>query len=225
MREEFEVYNFFKTPEELKAKAKEGLKGNYGKSLAINFLLFLSRLCFYASIVFLVITLLNINNYEFNLILFIILTAVFLFISILTYGPLKISQCKHSINVVENTNPKFKDISFGFANKYGRNVGYGITLFFTYLIYFIALIFPFFKKFISCQISGFILAENLEIKSGEAIRLAGKLSKGNTGKFLKLFFSFFVSFLLCIITALVFTLWVRPKYNATLYCYYKDIKE
>jgi len=225
MKDNIEIYNFFKTPKELKEIAKEGVKGNRGKSLAINLFFILSKLCFFSFITFLILILFNLNNYQFNLILFVILSVVTLLISMLTYGPLKVSQCKHSINMVENTNPKFKDIAFGFKNKYARNVGYGISLVFIYLFNIILLIFPFVKKYIHYQISGYILAEDLNIKSGEALKLATKYSKGHSKKYLSVFFSFIPRFLLCLPTAFIYSLWLRPKFNATIYCYYQDIKK
>lgn len=222
--EEIEIYDFFKTHKQLREMANEALKGNRGKSLALNLILWLSKLCFFASIVFLIIILLNFRNFEFNLILYIILFALSLLISIFTYGPLKVSQCKHSINMVNNTNPLFKDISYGFSNKYLRNVGYGITLVFIYLINIILLIVPFIGKYINYQISGFILAENDEIKVGEALKLSTLYSKGYKNKFFKLFFSFVPEFLLCLVTAFIYSLWLRPKFNSALCCYYYDIK-
>lgn len=223
--EEIEIYNFFKTPKELKEMAKEGLRGNRGKSLALNFIFLLSKLCFFSAITFLVLILLNFNNYNFNLILFIILLTSTLLISIFTYGPLKVSQCKHSLNMVENTKPTFKDIVYGFKNRYMRNVGYGISLIFVYFINIILLIVPFVNKFIHYQISGYILAENNEIKAGEALKMSTLYSKGNTKKYLKLFFSYILEFLLCLPTAYIYSLWLRPKYNATVYCYYRDLKK
>jgi len=225
MKEDMEIYDFFKTPKELNLLAKEGLRGNRGKSLGINLIFWLSKLCFFASIVFLILILINLNNYQFNLILFITLTLVTLLISLFSYGPLKISQCKHSMNMVENTNPKFKDIIFGFQNKYLRNVGYGISLIFIYFINLILLVVPFVNKYIHYQISGYILAENNDMKIGEALKLSTKLSKGHISKYLKLFFNFIPEFLLCVPTVFIYSLWLRPKFNAVVYCYYKDIKK
>ena len=225
MKEGIEVYNFFKTPQKLKEEAKEGLKGNRGRSLAINFIFWLSKLCFFASIIFLTLILVNINNYQFNLLVFIVLAIVTLLISIFTYGPLKVSQCKHSANMVENNNPQFKDISFGFQNKYFRNVGYGISLVFIYIINLILLIVPFVKKYIHYQISGYILAENNDINVGEALKFSAKLSKGHSKKYIKLILSFIGEFLLCLPTIFIYSLWLRPKLNAAVFCYYKDIEK
>lgn len=218
-------YNFFKTPKDLKMLAKEGMKGNTDSCLAINFLFFLSKLCFFASLIFLILILINFNNYQFNLILFSILLLATLLISIFTYGPLKISCCYHSINMVENSNPKFSDISFGFKNKYFRNVGYGFSLVFVYLFNLILLIFPFINKYIHYQISGYILAEDINLSVGDALRLSTKFSKGHSNKYIKLVFSFIPEFLLCLPTAYIYSLWLRPKFNATIYCYYKDLKK
>lgn len=225
MREDVLNYNFFKKPADLKFMAKEGLRGNRGKSLAINLVFFLSKLCFYASLTFFIIILINLRNYDFNLILYAILAMSTLLITILTFGPLKISCCYHSINMVENTSPKFADIFFGFKNRYFRNVGYSFSLFFIYLLNLILLIVPFVNKYIHYQISGYILAEDINKSVGEALKLSTDFSKGHSKKFIKLFFSFFGEFLLCIPTAYIYSLWLRPKYSATVYCYYKDIKK
>lgn len=223
--EEILYYNFFKTPTKLKEEAKEGLKGHKGKSLAINLIFWLSKLCFFAGITLLIIGLVNLKNVNFNLILFLILSIVFLLISILTYGPLKVSQCHHSINLVENTNPKFSDIAYGFKNRYFRNVFYGVSIIFVYLFNFILLIVPFVTKYISYQISGYILAENLDKSISEALKESTKLSKGQKGKYAKLFASFIPDFILCLFSILVYSLFLRPKFNAAVYCYYRDIKE
>lgn len=225
MENELEIYDFFKTPNILRKETKEGLKDNRRKSLGLNLIFWLVKLSFFATITFLFLILVNLNNYNFNLILFVALFIITLIISIFTYGPLKVSQCKHSINMIENTNPKFSDILFGFKNKYFRNVAYGISLFFIYLINLVLLIFPFAIKYIQYQISGYILAENLDLKLGEALKLSKNFSKGHYKKYLKLFLSFTKEFLLCLPTLYIYSLWLRPKFNAAVYCYYRDIKK
>lgn len=225
MEENFELYNFFKTPKELKQQAKEGLKYNRGKSMFINLMFWFSKLCFFGFLTLLLVALFNLNNPLFNLSLFIILAIILMLISALTYGPLKISQCKHSINMVENTHPQASDIAYGFKKKYFRNVFYGISLVFLYLFNLIMLIFPFVSKYIHYQISGYILAENENFTVGEAFRESTKLSKGFNKKYLKVLLSFAGKFALCIISVYVFSLWIRPYFNATIYCYYKDIKK
>lgn len=222
--EKLEVFDFFKTSEDLFAEAKEGIKGNKGSSLAINFIFWLSKLCFFAAITLGVILIFNINNFNFNKILFLILILVFLMISIFTYGPLKVSVCKNAMNMVENTNPSFKDINFGFKHKYGRNMFYGLCLVFIYLFNLILLIIPFINKYIHYQIAGYVLASDDNISTMSALKLSTQLSKGFNKKYLKIFVKFIPHFLLCLPTAYIYSLWCRPKYNTVMYCYYRDIK-
>lgn len=222
MEKEFELYDFFKSPKTIKDEAKEALIGNKKSSLAINFIFTLSKLSFFTGLVLLILLIVNIATY--NIILFSTLSLSFLLISLLTYGPLRVSVCKNALNMVNNTNPSFKDVAFGFKNKYGRNVGYGISLFFVYLINLILLIIPFLKKYCDYQVSGFILAEDLEVSSGDALKLSSKLSKGYTKNYLKIIVTLLPQFALCIPTLLIYSLWLKPLYNSMICVYYYDIK-
>lgn len=221
---EKEKYNFFKNPEELFLQSKEALIGNRGSSLVVNLLFFLSKLCFFAGISFLVVILINLNNLKFNLILFAGLFAGFLIISLLLYGPLRISVCKNSLNMINNTNPSSKDVWFGFKNRYFRNVWFGICCFFTYLFTFILLIFPFCLKYVSNQVAGYILAEDNEISAIKAMKLASKTSKGFRKTYVKIFLKSFPKMLLCLPTIYIYSLWARPEFNTVVGCYYLDIK-
>lgn len=223
--EQFEIYDFFKKPKDLKEEAKEGLRGNRGKSLSINLFLLFSKLCFAASVVLLVLLAINFSNPEFNLILFVILSSVTLLVSILTFGPLKVSLSKHIINMVENTNPRFSDIGYGFKVRYFRNVFYGVSLFFLYIFNLILLIFPFVLRYIDYQSSSFILAEDEEMSISSAFKESKNLTKGSRKRFIKLFFSFFTEYLISIVTGYIYQLWLTPKYMTSVYCFYKDIKK
>ena len=218
-------YDFFKTPNQLILEAKEGLIGNKGSSLVVNFIYFLSKIMFFVALSILIYTFVSFNSYALNKSLFLGLGLGFLFASMLTYGPLRVSVCKNAVNMVKNTNPKAKDVWFGFKNKYFRNVWFGICLFFVYLFSLILLVFPFVIKHISYQVAGFILAEDNEISAIKALKLSSKMTKGYRKTYIKIFFKFIPLMLLCIITAYIYSLWLRPKFNATTACYYLDIKD
>ena len=96
-------YNFFKTNKVLKEEAKEGIKGNKGSSLAINFIYFLVKLCFLAGITLLIVSLVNIRNDNFNFITGLIVAGSLLLVAFFFFGPLRLSVCKNAINMVENT--------------------------------------------------------------------------------------------------------------------------
>lgn len=224
MENRFGEYNFFKTNKVLLAETKEGLKGNRGSSLAINLIFWLVKLCFYAGLILLIVTLVNINNDKFNLMLGAILSGSFLLIAIFFYGPLRLSVCKNAINMVENTKPKFKDIGYGFKN-YGRSLSFGLALFFSYLLNLILLVFPFVFKYINSQFVGYILAENDEMKVGEAFKLSKDYLKGYKKHYISLVCSFILDFVLSILSVFIYALWVRPKFNSAVYCLYRDMKK
>ncbi|MBE5746423.1 MAG: DUF975 family protein [Clostridiales bacterium] len=221
MSDVFEYYNFFKTPTELMLEAKEGLNGNWKKSVTVNFVYELSKVSFWLGIILMINSLI----FVFNLPLLLSFGILFVLISIFTYGPLKVSKCKHCINLVKNTNPQTSDLAFGFKNKYMRNVGYGISLFFIYLFTFILFIIPFINKFVHYQISGYILAEDLNLSVSEALKISTRLSKGNFSKYIKIFFRLFHHYLLSFVTGGIYYLWLAPRYSTIMYCYYKDLKE
>ena len=219
---ELEKFSFFKSKKELFAEAKEGLKENGKSSVLINFIFWLSKLIFLAGLTFLVLFFVFFKE---RIILYAILAGSFLFVAMLTYGPLKVSVAKHSLNMVEDTNPTTKDLGYGFKVKYFRNLWYGVTLFFRYIFFLILLIFPAILKYLDYSVSAFILAEDKEISVGAALKKSSLISKGRRSSLFSLIFSFFGKFILCLITVFIYALFVRPQYNAVLYCFYRDIKE
>ncbi|MGN1207933.1 MAG: DUF975 family protein [Christensenellales bacterium] len=221
---EREKYNFFKTIQELVEESKEGLIGNKGSSLVVNLIYFLSKAVFFCSIGLLICALVNINNPAFNLQLFLVLGLCFLFVSVLTYGPLRVGVCKNSLNMINNTKPSAKDVLFGFKNKYFRHVWFGICLFFAYLFNLVLLIFPFFLRYFSFQVAGFVLAEDLQISATGALKQSSLISKGYRKTYIKIFLKFVPQMLLCLATLYIYSLWLRPKFNTTVCAYYLDIK-
>ncbi len=220
-----ERYNFFKTDNVLFDETKEALVGNKGSSLTVNFVYFLSKGCFFTGLALLIVLLANLNNRLFNMPLYAILIAGFLFVALLTYGPLKVSSCKNALNMIRNTKPRVKDVWFGFKNKYFRNVSYGLCLFFSYLFHLILLIFPFFLKYFSYQLSGYVLADDLEIGAIGALKQSKMLMKGHRKFYLKLFFNYSPQMLLCVPTAYIYSLFLRPKFVTTIGCLYLDVLE
>lgn len=216
-------YNFFKTNKVLKEEAKEGIKGNKGSSLAINLIYFLVKLCFLAGITLLIVSLVNIRNDNFNFITGLIVAGSLLLVAFFFFGPLRLSVCKNAINMVENTKPSFKDIGYGFKN-YGRSLNFSLSLFFSYLFNLILLVVPFVFRYIDLQFAGFILAENDEIKVGDAFRLSKDYLKGYRKHYISLVWAYIVDFILSIISCYVYSLWVRPKFNCAVYCLYRDLK-
>lgn len=224
MEENFQEYDFFKTKKELLKEAKDGIKGNVKCSMTINFLFFLIKLFYFTGLVLLILSLVTINDTTFNSQIGLIISGVFLLITAFFYGPLKLSVCKNCINMVENTNPSINDLKYGFKN-YSRSLAYGFTLFFSYIFNLILLIIPFFNKYINSQFSGYFLAQDDNLKVGEAFKLSAKYIKGFKKKYISLVTMFIPKFLLCIISLYVYSLWVRPQFNTVVYCLYKDLKD
>jgi len=222
MENHFKEYNFFKTTKEIKLQAKEAIKGNKKNSLWLNFIFWLIKLCFFAGLTLLVFAFINFYSPIFLILLG--LAIGFLIIAMFFYGPLRISVCKNALNMINNTNPSFKDISFGF-NNYFKSMGFGIGLFFRYLFNLILLIIPFGFKYINSQFSPYILAENKDVKINEAFKLSKLYMRGYKISYVKLLFSFSLNFLLSIITIYVYSLFARPKFNTCVGCLYLDLKE
>lgn len=219
---DFIKYDFFKSKQTLVNEAKEGLKGNVKSANFINFVFWISKLIFFAGIGFLIaflVTLKNQNN------IYLLLTGVFLFISLFTYGPLKISVARNALNMVEDSEPSKKDLSYGFKHKYFRNVGYGLTLFFRYIFFTILLVFPLFIKYLDYSVSAYILAKDDNISVSQALKQSTLITKGRKKTLVQIIFGFFPKYLLCIITLYIYSLYLRPLYNATVYAFYRDINE
>lgn len=219
---DFIKYDFFKSKETLLEEAKEGLRGNKKSANLINFIFWISKLMYFAGLTFLILFLVKISNPN---TVFLILSISFLFIALFTYGPLKISVARNAINMVEDHEPSFKDLGYGFKHSYFRNVGYGLSLFFTYLFFFILLIFPFVLKYLDYSVSAFILAKDDKISVGQALKHSSLISKGRRKTLVNIILGFFPKYLLCIITLYIYSIKLRPLYNATIYAYHRDINE
>lgn len=219
-----EKYNFFKTPNQLIDSATEGLIGNKGSSLVVGLIYFLSKACFLAGLTTLIVGLAQLrgatNNYS-----LIFWGIGLLILALFSFGPLKVSFCKNALNMINNTSPKAKDVWFGFKNKYFRNVWFGICLFVSYLFHILLIVFPFFIKYFSYQVAGFILAEDNGISAIGALKLSSKMTKGFRKTYFKIILKFIPQMLLCLITLYIYSLWLRPKFNTVVGCYYQDIKE
>lgn len=219
---DFIKYDFFKSKETLIEEAKEGLKGNTKSANLINFMFWISKLIFFAGLTFLILFLVKIANPN---VTFLILSVSFLFVALFTYGPLRISVARNAINMVEDTEPSMKDLGYGFKHKYFRNVGYGLSLFFTYLFFFVLLVFPFVLKYLDYSCSAFILAKDDNISVGQALKHSSLITKNRKTSLFNIIVGFFPKYLLCIITIYIYSIKFRPLFNATIYAFYRDINE
>lgn len=216
---DFIKYDFFKSKQTLVDEAKEGLKGNSKNCNLINFLFWISKLIFFAGIGVLIGFIVNRTQ------ILLILSIAFLFVALLTYGPLKISVARNAMNMVEDTEPSIRDLGYGFKHKYFRNLSYGLVLFIRYIFFFVLLIFPFVLKYLDYSVSAFILAKDDNISVGQALKHSSLITKGRKKTLSQIIFGFFPQYLLCIITIYIYSIKLRPLYNATMYAYYRDINE
>lgn len=69
----------------------------------------------------------------------------------------------------------------------------------------------------------YILAENPELRAGEAIQQSKELMSGNRWRLFCLHFSFIGWYLLCVVTLGIASLWVTPYINAAEAAFYRDI--
>lgn len=218
---DFIKYDFFKPKPQLIAEAKEGLKGNSHSQL-INFIFWISKLMFIAGLTLFIVFLAKIKTSNITLL---ILSIIFLFISLFTYGPLKVSVAKNAMNMVEDTSPSKKDLGYGFKHKYFRNVWYGLVLFFRYIFFLALLVFPFFIKYLDYSVSAFVLAKDDKISVSQALKHSTLISKGRKKTLLQIIFGFWPKYLLCLISLYIYSIRLRPLFNATVYAYFKDINE
>ncbi len=119
-------------------------------------------------------------------------------------------------NAVSNIFTCFKD--------YGKFLGTSLLVFLFTFLWTLLLIVPGIIKAYSYSMTYFIINDNSEIGSNDAIELSMKMMKGNKGKLFLLDLSFIGWFLLSLLTLGIGLLWLYPYCMTARAVFYEDLK-
>ncbi|MDO4617546.1 MAG: DUF975 family protein [Lachnospiraceae bacterium] len=180
---------------EIKASARESLKGNLGTSL-----------------------LAVIAGNALNMI-----STVIPFGGLITCGPLSVGIEGIYVKDTDRETPKFRDLFLGFKENFGENFLLGLVKRIFLLLWTLLFIIPGVIKGYSYAMTEYLMARNSELTAMDAIRESRRLMNGNKMRLFLLELSFIGWILLAIATLGLASLYVVPYMKTAKIEFYNDI--
>lgn len=185
------------TRKEIKALAKEKLKGNWGVVICS---LILSSIMMGAASAFAGI------------------------LELVVMGPIAVGLCCVLLNVLRKGKADIEDLFHGFSNNFFNNFITGLLVgIFTFLWSLLFIIPGIIKKY-SYAMAMFIQYDNPNMSETDAITASRKMMKGHKGELFVLDLSFFGWYLLSILTFGLLLLYVAPYHHAAKAAFYENLK-
>jgi uncharacterized membrane protein len=192
-----------KTSAELKAQAKEQLKGRWGQMVV-------TTLVFYAvTVVACIIAIIPILGWIGFFVVFAALTLGFM---------------SYTLKFAEFKNQDTSEIFSGFKRWADSFVLLLLVEIFTFL-WSLLLVIPGIIKSISYSMAYFVLAENPNMKASEALEWSKRITEGHKGRIFYVYLSFIGWSILASFTMGIGYLWLVPYMSVTFANLYNDIKE
>jgi uncharacterized membrane protein len=209
---------------ELKMNAKDKLKGKYGDAIAV-FMIFYA-LSYAANFVIgfifgISIEIFNINN---ETIIDLIINILSSLISIIISGLFSLGMTSYYLKVSRNENVNYKEL-FSKTNMFGKFICTSICMGIIIIIGYLLLIIPGIIAILALSQTMYILLDNTNIKTIDAIKLSNKMMNGHKIEYLLLQLSFFGWIILGIFTCGLLYLWLIPYMYVTNANFYNKIKE
>ncbi|MBP3606706.1 MAG: DUF975 family protein [Treponema sp.] len=180
---------------ELKAKARESIKGN---------ILAFFGLTVIVSAIYVVLSFTYVGT-------------------LVVAGPLELGMTLFILEVVRTKKGNFATGFNGFIQFVPSFVA-GLLMSIFVMLWSLLLVIPGIVAGLSYSMTYFILADNPKISGLEAIKKSKEMMKGHKWEYFCLCFSFFWWFVLCAVTFGLAYIYVAPYFNATIANYYEEIK-
>lgn len=148
--------------------------------------------------------------------------SLFSLISFLISGPINLGIASFYIHLTSTRNAEFSDLFNGFHNFLNAFLTNFFMTLFTFL-WSLLLLIPGIIAAISYSMTFYILNENPELSSLEAIKKSKELMDGHKMEFFQLALSFFGWFILSIFTMGIGFLYLVPYFNATKAHFYYSL--
>jgi uncharacterized membrane protein len=189
-----------KSLSELRAMAREQLRGNWGKAILANVILLISSaVCG-------------------------IIPVVGVFISIILTGPLTAGLYWFFLKLRRNENPAVTTVFDGF-NRFGTAIALVLLQGIFTFLWSLLLIIPGIIAALSYSMAFFIMMDDPAVTAMDAIGRSKEMMQGNKWKFFLLGLSFIGWALLTILTFGVGMLWLGPYMYASYANFYDELKQ
>lgn len=144
--------------------------------------------------------------------------------SILIGGALLLGWVMWSLAVVRNGEFKVETIFAGF-NDFTRSLGTYLLMMLIVLLYTLLLIIPGIIKALAYSQAFYIMADDPEISSMDALRKSEQIMKGNKTKLFLMYMIFFLLSLLSVFTLFIGLLFLVPFMQVVLAEFYEEINQ
>jgi len=141
-------------------------------------------------------------------------------------GSFEVGLAIFSLNYLRKNNPKIENLFGGFSsfeNVLSFFLAYLLKAVFTFL-WTLLLVIPGIIAAISYSMTYYILADNPELGSMEAINLSKKMMRGHKWQYFGLCIRFFLWSILCCLTAGIGFLFLIPYMSISFAAFYENIK-
>ena len=186
------------TNKELRAFAREQLKGRWGNPVLGTFI------------------------YIFLFILVSSIPIVGGIISFILTGPLFLGLMTFFLNFKRGKNPKIEEIFYGFKY-FGSALLLNFLIVIFILLWALLLIIPGIIACLKYSMAYFVLSDNPNIGAKEAIEKSKSLMEGKKAQLFWLWLSFFGWGLCCILTLGIGFLWLIPYINVSIVNFYENL--
>lgn len=137
-------------------------------------------------------------------------------------GAIELGYCRFNINLINGTNPQFKDL-FSRFDIFWKAFGLRLAIVIFTILWSILLVIPGIIAAFSYSMAFYIMEEDPSMGIMDAIRESKEMMRGNKFRLFCLGFSFIGWLLLCALTLGIGLLWLGPYMNAAFAAFYLEI--
>ena len=207
---------------ELKAAAKQQIKGNIGKLFLCSLVAIVLIIVLYVVLGGIAMTSAMAGNWA----IFVVIYTIIGCVSVIIGPPLAASFVKIFLNMREGQSPAVSDIFYAYkTNLTGKSIWLAIIMGFFIYLWTLLLIIPGIIKSYAYSLAFWYLVDNEGMTAREALRMSKKATRGYKGKLFVLDLSFIGWGLLVSITFGIAGIWVFPYIYQTYTNAYKQISE
>ena len=145
------------------------------------------------------------------------------FLSLLLSGAFLLGMANFFLTLVRGENATIEQLFTGFQNYVKSLILFLLISIFIFL-WSLLLIIPGIVAGLSYSQAFYILQDNPNLTSSQALQQSKEMMRGNKGQLFLLYLSFFGWFLLCLLTLGIGFLWLYPYAEAAKACFYGHLK-
>lgn len=147
----------------------------------------------------------------------------FAVLAILIFSIFHYGYTEYCLNLARQENPPMSMLFSGFSKKIGQILKLEIKKIILLLMWLVVFVIPFFVKAAAYSMATHLMIDKGE-KSATALKESKHIMTQNYGRFFKFIISYFLWFMLAIISAGIALIWIAPKFAVGKSLFYENLK-